>query len=221
MYIFIFFIYSFIGWLYESTVCSLITQKRLINRGFLHGPICPIYGVGAVLNWILFSDVENVYALFFASAFVSGVTEYMISAGMEYLFEARWWDYSNFKFNLNGRVCLYGILIFGISNTFMVLFITPELIIYYFKYNNILSIIMNLLLILLSADLFLTLNNWINFTERLSCIKEQIKQKNISIPKLSIPRSELRIIKAFPKLKFVNSDKNSILDKIRKIKKGE
>ena len=221
MCLFIFFIYSFIGWLYESTICSIVTQKKLINRGFLHGPICPIYGIGAVINWILFSDVENIYALFFASAFVSGTIEYLISAGMEYMFEARWWDYSNFKFNLNGRVCLYGILIFGISNTIMVLFITPKLVSYYFYHHSMLSIIIKLLFLLLTADLFFALNNWINFTERLSFIKEQVKQKNISLPNLSIPKKELRLIKAFPKLKFTNADKNSILDKIRKIKKGE
>lgn len=221
MYLYIFFIYSFIGWFYESTICSIVINKKLINRGFLHGPACPIYGIGAVTNWILFSDVENLFALFFASAFVSGFIEYVVSVLLEEIFNARWWNYSNFKFNLNGRVCLYGIILFGVANTCMVLYFTPKLLTYYNTYQYIFDYITTILFIVLLIDLFITLNNWLVLTERLEEIKTAIKNKELQLPKLKIPRKELRILKAFPKLKFINNDDNSILDKIRKINLDE
>ena len=87
-------IYSIIGWVYESTICS-IGHRKLINRGFLNGPYCPIYGTGAVL-----------VLLFFAGALVTCSLEYLTSWLMEKLFHARWWDYSKRKFNIGGRVCL-------------------------------------------------------------------------------------------------------------------
>ena len=104
-------IYSVIGWVYESTICS-IGQRKLINRGFLNGPYCPIYGTGAVLVLLVLGRIQNPVLLFFAGAVLTCSLEYLTSWLMEKLFHARWWDYSKRKFNIGGRVCLIGAIVF-------------------------------------------------------------------------------------------------------------
>ena len=108
-YIVLFVIYSFLGWFYESFICSKIFQKKFINRGFLLGPYCPIYGTGAVLCNIVFSTPQdsNVFVIFISCAVGACIIEYITSYIMEKLFNTRWWDYSKLPFNLNGRICLY------------------------------------------------------------------------------------------------------------------
>ena len=101
------FFYSVVGWIYESTLCSVRAHK-FINRGFLNGPYCPIYGWGAVLDILILGKVQNPVLLFFLGAIVTCSLEYFTSYIMEKLFHARWWDYSKRKFNINGRVCLLG-----------------------------------------------------------------------------------------------------------------
>ena len=119
----LFIFYSFLGWLMEVT-CKLIQYKRFINRGFLMGPICPIYGHGAIIMLILLKDfASNPFILFVMSMLVCTTLEYLTSYFMEKLFSARWWDYSNKKFNINGRVCLRNTLCFGILAIVLVYFL--------------------------------------------------------------------------------------------------
>ena len=113
-------IYSIIGWVYESTICS-IGHRKLINRGFLNGPVCPIYGTGAVLVLLVLGRIQNPVLLFFAGALVTCSLEYLTSWLMEKLFHARWWDYSKRKFNIGGRVCLIGAVVFGAFSVVLVL----------------------------------------------------------------------------------------------------
>lgn len=106
-YIMFFFFYSFVGWICECTYCSYI-NKKWTNRGFLFGPICPIYGAGALamlftLTWC----VKNPFITIVLGMIVCDVVEYITSFLMEKLFHARWWDYSDRKFNINGRICLH------------------------------------------------------------------------------------------------------------------
>lgn len=117
-------IYSIIGWVYESTICS-IGHKKLINRGFLNGPYCPIYGTGAVLVLLVLGRIQNPVLLFFAGAVVTCSLEYLTSWLMEKLFHARWWDYSKRKFNIGGRVCLLGAVVFGAFSVVLILFLHP------------------------------------------------------------------------------------------------
>ncbi|MGI5959648.1 MAG: putative ABC transporter permease [Massiliimalia sp.] len=121
-----FLIYSFLGWFYESTLCS-ITGKKLVNRGFLSGPICPVYGFGALIVIFSLQDIvdESILSLFLSSAVLTTVLEYLTSWGMEKLFHARWWDYSQRKFNLNGRVCLEGALVFALLSVLLLKGIHP------------------------------------------------------------------------------------------------
>ena len=117
-------IYSIIGWVYESTICS-ISQRKLINRGFLNGPYCPIYGTGAVLVLLVLGRIQNPVLLFFAGAALTCSLEYLTSWLMEKLFHARWWDYSKRKFNIGGRVCLIGAIVFGAFSVVLILVLHP------------------------------------------------------------------------------------------------
>lgn len=118
-------IYSFIGWFYESTICSLVKYRKVINRGYLRGPVCPIYGVGAVANFLLLGQIGSTTGIFVAAMIVSGVVEYFTSYAMEKLFHQRWWDYTRYRFNLRGRICLYGCVIFGVANVIILKVIHP------------------------------------------------------------------------------------------------
>ena len=117
-------IYSVIGWVYESTICS-IGQRKLINRGFLNGPYCPIYGTGAVLVLLVLGRIQNPVLLFFTGAVLTCSLEYLTSWLMEKLFHARWWDYSKRKFNIGGRVCLIGAVVFGAFSVVLILVLHP------------------------------------------------------------------------------------------------
>ncbi len=128
IYFLLFMIYSVIGWCMEVT-CKLIQYKRFINRGFLIGPYCPIYGYGAILITILLKKyIYDPWVLFVMAILVCGTLEYLTSFFMEKIFKARWWDYSQRKFNLNGRVCLGTIIPFGILGLFIMYVSNPFLL---------------------------------------------------------------------------------------------
>lgn len=126
-YILLFFIYSILGWIME--VFRMIINpkiRKFINRGFLIGPYLPIYGCGVVAITILLSKYENdIPALLCLSLITCGILEYGTSYIMEKLFNARWWDYSKRKFNINGRICLETLIPFGIAGTIVICFSNP------------------------------------------------------------------------------------------------
>ena len=97
----------------ESTLVS-IKSKKFINRGFLIGPYCPIYGWGGLIITIYLTQYKNnILTVFFLSVVICSILEYLTSYLMEKIFKARWWDYSERKFNLNGRICGENALAFG------------------------------------------------------------------------------------------------------------
>lgn len=125
IYIFIFFLYSFAGWFMES-VGGILNVKKFINRGFLIGPYCPVYGCGVVLITLLLNKYKSDIGLvFILSILICGTLEYFTSYFMEKLFNARWWDYHNRKFNINGRICLETLLPFGFGGTIILCFLNP------------------------------------------------------------------------------------------------
>ena len=125
VYFLLFMIYAILGWCMEVT-CKLIQYKRFINRGFLIGPYCPIYGYGAILITFLLKKYTNdPIALFFMAIIICGTLEYLTSYFMEKIFKARWWDYSQKKFNINGRVCLNTIIPFGLLGLFIMYVSNP------------------------------------------------------------------------------------------------
>ena len=113
-YYILFIFYSFCGWLIEEINCS-IREKKIVDRGFLIGPICPIYGVGGIIMTLYLTPFrKSPIALFFVAIISCAALEYLTSYVMEKVFHARWWDYSKDKFNLNGRICLRTLIPFGI-----------------------------------------------------------------------------------------------------------
>ena len=228
-----FFVYSFFGWLWESTVCSLYNEKQLINRGFLVGPLCPIYGAGALCCYFALYHVQNPAAVFILSALLCCALEYLVSYTMEKMFHTRWWDYSDFPFHLNGRICLYGALAFGIGCFSVRFFVQPALFrLFSYMEPRGLLVVSVVFLVLFITDLLLTIANWKQLNKHLATIhaylngsanqimenfSEKIPESLISdengirvkIRRVSVllQKRELRFFGAFPKLKIYAYDK--------------
>lgn len=164
--------YSFLGWIYESILCS-IKEKKLINRGFLVGPIIPVYGVGGILSIALFQHrIDNIFILFITGVLLTGAVEYSTGYLLETIFHMKWWDYSNHRFNLQGRVCLQSVSVFGAMAAVIVKYIHPLVT------KGIDSISYNVLIVLaacifaiLILDIFVTLNHLINLGKKLDEIQ--------------------------------------------------
>ncbi len=114
--ILMFFIFSFVGWIWEVIYIGF-TEGVIAKRGMLHGPWLPIYGVGGVLILILLGRFRAKPAVvFFLALLLCGTMEYSTGVAVEHIFKCRWWDYSNKFMNIEGRICLEGLLLFGISS---------------------------------------------------------------------------------------------------------
>ena len=125
MYIMLFFIYSLAGWLIEM-IPATIREKKFVDRGFLVGPYCPIYGCGVILITLLLQKyADDVVVTFFLSVIICGTLEYLTSYIMEKIFKARWWDYSQRKFNINGRICLETMIPFGCGGMLIMYVVNP------------------------------------------------------------------------------------------------
>ena len=124
-YLFYFIIYSIIGWIVETSYVYIST-KKFVDRGFLVGPYCPIYGSGAVLMILYLTQYkDNILTVFILSTVICSILEYLTSYIMEVLFKTRWWDYSTQKFNLNGRICGKNSLLFGLAGILVIYIIHP------------------------------------------------------------------------------------------------
>lgn len=120
-----FVLYSFLGWVCETIYCS-IDDKKFVNRGFLNGPFCPIYGTGALLVIDIFMKYkDDLVVLFILSVVITSIVEYITSYLLEKIFNLQLWDYSTYSFNLNGRVCLKNSLLFGVLSILAVEVIHP------------------------------------------------------------------------------------------------
>lgn len=154
----LFVIYSFLGWCMEMVVCYFATRKW-VNRGFLIGPICPIYGWGCLLIILLLNRyLDDPLVLFVMSMLLCSLLEYYTSYLMEKIFKARWWDYSHKKYNINGRICLDNILAFGILGLLMMYFINPFVVkLLGFININVLNIIAVVVFIVFLVDNIISL----------------------------------------------------------------
>ena len=125
--IIMFFIFSFIGWTWE--VCfHLVTDGEFVNRGVLHGPWLPIYGSGCLMILVLLNKLrKHPVAEFFAAFTICGVVEYFTAVFLEMKFGEKWWDYTGYFLNIDGKVCAEGLLIFGLGGMVVVYFVAPLL----------------------------------------------------------------------------------------------
>ncbi len=123
--VWIFIIYAFLGWCTEVSYAAL-DRGIFVNRGFLNGPYCPIYGVGVVIVVTILTPLQdNLLLLFFGSFLLTSVLEYITGFVLEKVFHDRWWDYSNKPFNLQGYVCLKFSIYWGLACTFIMKVIHP------------------------------------------------------------------------------------------------
>lgn len=152
-YFLLFMIYSVAGWIMEVT-CKSFEAKKFINRGFMIGPYCPIYGWGAIFITILLKRyISDWIVLFFMSMITCGILEYLTSYVMEKLFHARWWDYSRRKYNINGRICLETLVPFGLLGL-TIMYITNPIILNGLQNipDNILNVIAIVLFVIFIID---------------------------------------------------------------------
>ena len=161
-------IYSFLGWVCESTYCS-IGQKKFVNRGFLNGPFCPIYGFGALLVISILSPfVNNIPILYIASIIVRSTLEYTSSYVLEKIFHMSWWDYSTYKYNINGRVCLKNSLMFGVMSLFVMLVVHPAVDDFVAKINTNVAFVLSILFgTYFIVDTIITASTILHLNERL------------------------------------------------------
>ena len=125
--IFIFVIYSFIGWILESVYKSIL-QKKIVNSGFLIGPFCPIYGYGAlIMYYCLIGLKSDIFLLFISSLVILSVWEYIVGWGLEIVFKTKYWDYSNKFLNIGGRVCLLNSIFWGVLGVLFIKLIHPAI----------------------------------------------------------------------------------------------
>ncbi|MCC0763377.1 hypothetical protein IR151_10215 [Clostridioides sp. ES-S-0006-03] len=183
-----FVIYSFIGWCCETTYCSVL-QKQFVNRGFLNGPFCPIYGFGALaIVATLTPFVHNIPLLFVFSIIITSIMEYFTSFVLEKIFNMKWWDYSNHKFNIHGRVCLENSLMFGVLSLIVMLIIHP-IVVDFIDYipKNILFILGISIEIYFVLDLIITVHTILQLNGKL-------KQINLIIKELKDKKEYYKII---------------------------
>ena len=202
----LFIIYSNIGWLIE-VIKTKFDDKKWVNRGFLIGPYCPIYGVSAIVMVNYLTHYKNdIVTVFILALFICSFAEYITSYVMEKLFNTRWWDYSDEKFNLEGRICLKNCVYFGLLGVLLVYIVNPMFV---RILNNIndgnLTIIGSIALGYFIFDYVLSF--WINsklkdnYNIELKDMTEDLTKKRKNILKKEKRKLKRRIIKAFPNLK--------------------
>ena len=169
----LFWLYSFLGWLMETTLVSL-QSKKFINRGFFMGPYCPIYGTGGVLLLVLSPYKDSPFLVFILSIVICSIIEYLTSYILEMIYKVRWWDYSNRMFNLNGRVCLFNSICFGLLGMLMVSYLNPVFLNLITSLSDtILTIIALTILIITLIDMSITFSIMFDIRKTIINLKEK------------------------------------------------
>lgn len=157
--LFLYFIfYAFLGWVMETCYCSIL-EKRFVARGFLYGPICPIYGVGVLMMICWFAPLTGNPLLFYIVAVVCmSAWEYLVGWFLETTTHIKYWDYSMYKFNLHGRICLHICLTWGLLAYIVIFWVHPFVASVIGLLNvNTQHVLAIVLLVLLAADATLTI----------------------------------------------------------------
>ncbi len=225
----LFIIYSIIGYIAELIYCSIESKKIVLNRGFLVGPYLPIYGICCILmTFFLEKYYNDLVALFVMSIVICSIIEFFTSYILEKIYKVRWWDYSNNKFNLEGRICLLNSCLFGLGGVVLINFINPTIYPILNKLShNALIIIGIILIVIFVTDLYLSIKTLHDIkissdeysnhdaTEEIkSLIREKIKKSSLLTS---------RLLNAFPSIggrdmkKVVNFKKfiNDIRKKVK------
>lgn len=222
-YFLLFLIYSFLGWCIEVLLVS-IENKRFMNRGFLIGPYCPIYGFGGLLITLVLGRYKyDPLVLFVMIVVTCGILEYLTSWAMEILFKARWWDYSKERFNLNGRVCLKNLLAFGVLGLVITYILNPIFlgVINKLGENSVKWIAIGLAIFYIIDNIisYVVIYSFRKVTKNINNERKQDNTEQITdmVRQLFSEKSFLhrRFINAYPKLEAIKIKVKEMHDKIK------
>lgn len=174
-------IYSFFGWILES-VLKTIYQKKFVNSGFLNGPICPIYGFGAIIMELCLSSLRDKPIILFITAFLLlSLWEYIVGYLIEKIFKTKYWDYSNLRFNIQGRVCLKNSIYWGLLGLIFVKWVHPfiESIVKLIPINTLfyIDIIIGVVILIDTIITIIQITNIDVAIQKLNDLSENIKSK--------------------------------------------
>lgn len=163
-----FIIFSFMGWIAETIFCFILYGK-IIERGFLFAPICPIYGFGALMLILYFnrhSEKKNYIKLFFLFILIFSFFEYLVGFSLEAIFSARWWDYSDNQYSLNGRITFLNSFLWGVATIIFAKFIYPLTNFIKLKFinriPNLIKIIIDIILLIgIAIDFLLSCKSYL------------------------------------------------------------
>lgn len=203
--LFYFIIYAFLGWCLE-VVYNTVNTGTFVNRGFLNGPVCPIYGFGMILIIFLLKSVENnLFLLFLGSVVLASMLEYITGYLLEKIFYHRWWDYSDKPFNISGYICLKFSLAWGVFCIFVIKIIHPT-VSDIVKLVPILigNIILAITVICFIIDIIATIDTVLKLNVRLEKIHKisaKIKQRSDSLGS-NISRDTIKLKEKYEKESF-------------------
>lgn len=180
--VWIFIVYAFLGWCTEVSYATLDTGK-FVNRGFLNGPYCPIYGCGVVIVVAILTPLkENLFILFIGSFLLTTVLEYITGFLLEKVFHNKWWDYSDKPFNVKGYICLKFSIYWGLACTFIMDVLHPMIYSVITWIPHIIgAIILSVLMCVFIVDCCITVSTILKFNKRLKVMDEMA----VAIHKLS------------------------------------
>ncbi len=189
-----FVIYSFAGWVMESIFRSFC-EKKIINTGFLRGPFCPIYGIGAIIIYVFLRGFkDNIILLFIMGVIILTIWEYLVGVLLEKLLNTKYWDYSDHKFNIQGRVCLTNSIFWGILGVVFIEYVNPFVQEQIHNMNDIyIQIIVYIATAIIAIDGITTIAKMKNLRvtlEKIEKLNTQIKAKLEEIKEASTDKAK-------------------------------
>lgn len=214
VYFLLFFTYAVIGWCLEVS-CKLIGDHKFVNRGFLIGPYCPIYGYGVLLMTLLLTKYMNdPFIIFILNIVICSILEYATSYFLEKIYHTRWWDYTKYRFNINGRICLETMIPFGLGGLIVMYVVNPFFFkLYYSIPLKLLFIISGILFTIMLIDNIVSskiMNNIKNIskeTQRKQIIMRDDTERITLLVRKQIENSKKkftkRVLESFPHLEML------------------
>ncbi len=200
----IFFVYSFIGWCGEAAMAA-VHRHKFVNRGFVSGPICPVYGAGAAAVAVFLPELKDqLFFLFLGGMIVTTFVEYLTGRILELIFHRKWWDYSDQRFNLDGYVCLKNSVVWGICSVLMICFFDPLLcrllVLIPRLAGDILLWILGVLLVIDAVGSGVAVLGLKKKQSRITQITEELHKTSKLLENALTTRIQKRMVKAFPNI---------------------
>ena len=200
----IFFVYSFIGWCGEAAMAA-VHRRKFVNRGFVSGPICPVYGAGAAAVAVFLPELKDqLFFLFLGGMIVTTFVEYLTGRILELIFHRKWWDYSDQRFNLDGYVCLKNSAVWGLCSVLMICFFDPLLcrllVLIPRLAGDILLWILGVLLVIDAVGSGVAVLGLKKKQSRITQITEELHKTSKLLENALTTRIQKRMVKAFPNI---------------------